>query len=543
MDVPLIKPLGDCGLVVEFADEVAPTINGRVRGLARALERTPGVLETVPTIRSLLIVLDPVMADRDRIAAEASQLAETLAPDEWGRGRLHEVPVVYGGASGPDLETVAHTHGLAPSEVVRLHAGSEYVVYMLGFAPGFAYLGILPPALHTPRHSSPRVRIPAGSVAVAESLTGIYPLQTPGGWQLIGRTPHVVYDPRSSDPILFRPGDRVRFVPIAQAEFPPDFTRGASVPVPARPVLEVRDPGLYTTVQNGGRVRYRRLGVPSSGAMDPLALQIANGIIGNAPDAPALECTTPGPTLRVIGEATLVIGGADLSATLDRAPVDLWFPLAVRPGQTIEFGSPRRGMWAYIAVAGGFDVPSVLGSASTYVPGALGGIAGRRLMAGDVLGRGETARRSRAIDHALPVLPADTVRVRVVAGPQEEFFTESGRRTFFDQGYSVSVHSSRAGIRLQGPPITHRGRADILSDGLLPGAVQVPADGHPIVIGPDGPTTGGYPKIGVVASIDQRLLAQSRPGTAVRFELMTLEAAIAAQRAAHSALHAWLGRV
>lgn len=540
MDSPQIKPLGDCGLVIEFPDEISPATNGRVRALGRLFESVAGVLETVPTLRSLLLVLDPLIANRDEIMEYASRLALTVSPDMLGTGRLHEVPVVYGGSTGPDLEKVADVHGLTVDGVVRMHCEADYIVYMLGFAPGFAYLGVLPPMLHTPRRPSPRVRVPAGSVAVAESLTGIYPLQTPGGWQLIGRTPKRIYDPQASDPVLFRPGDRVRFVPVAGAEFPAEVIRPASGNAPAFPVLEVLDPGLYSTVQDRGRARYRSLGVPLSGAMDPLALQVVNLITGNAPNAPALECTAPGPILRVLGETTLVIGGADLSATLDRTSIDLWSPLAVRRGQTIQFGAPRRGMWAYVAVAGGLDIAPAMGSASTYVPGTLGGVEGRRLIAGDVLGRREGASRSRALRHEIATLPVDHVRVRVIAGPQEEFFTEVGRTTFVDKAYHVSVHSNRAGIRLEGPPITHRDRADILSDGLLPGAVQIPAGGQPIVIGPDGPTTGGYPKIGVLASTDQRLLAQSRPGTAVRFEVTTLEAAIEARRAEHAILQDWL---
>lgn len=529
--------------MVEFDDEISPTTNGRVRALATALRDFPGIAETVPTLRSLLIIFDPLAVDRGQLAERAEQLAKTLPPDRGGTGRLLEVPVVYGGERGPDLEDVATLHGLSIGEVLRLHCAQDYVVYMLGFAPGFPYLGIVPEAIRTPRLPSPHLRVPSGSVGIAESLTGIYPLQTPGGWRIIGRTPLRIYDPHRPDPLLFRPGDRIRFVPIERADFPSEsMESGQPVRTRSRPVFEIVDPGLYTTVQDLGRYGYRSQGVPAGGAMDPASLQVGNLIAGNALNAPALECTAPGPAFRVVGEATVVVSGADLSATLDGADLDLWTRIMVRPGQTIRFGAPRRGMWAYITVAGGLDVPSVLGSASTYVPGGLGGIAGRRVQRGDVLGRGEGAGRPRrTVGPGAIALPGDGLTVRVIAGPQEDWFSEDGRTAFLREPYRVSVHTDRAGMRLQGPVVTHRGRADILSDGLLPGAIQIPAGGQPIVIMPDGPTTGGYPKIGAVISADLRLVAQSRPGTVVRFARSTLDAAIEARRAWQARLHEWMG--
>ncbi len=536
MSFPDLKPLGDRGLLIEFEEEISPTTNGRVRALARALDEIPGVLETIPALRSLLLVLDPLALAVGDLVDQVARLARTLAPDLQGTGRLHDIPVVYGGPSGPDLEPVADRLGLNVDEVVRVHSAQEYVVYMLGFAPGFPYLGIVPPELRVSRRPSPRLRVARGSVALAEALTGIYPLHTPGGWQIIGRTPRRIYDPEQPDPLLFRPGDRLRFLPVPDAVFPSDAAPVRRARRPARPVLEVLEPGLYTTVQDCGRLGYRSLGVPASGAMDPLALQVANLLAGNALEAPALECTAPGPTLRVLGDTTLVICGADLSATVDGTDIDLSAPIRLRRGQVLRFGAPRQGMWAYVAVMGGLDVAPVMGSASTYVPGILGGVEGRRLMAGDVLGRGERATRSRAVRPEMLALPRDGLRVRVIAGPQAEWFSDVGRETLFKHPYTISVQSDRAGIRLQGPAIAHKDRADILSDGVLPGAIQVPAGGQPIVLMPDGPTTGGYPKIGVVASVDQRLLAQCRPGMAIHFVPTTVERAVEAWRAVQGEL-------
>lgn len=521
---PSLRALGDRGLLVEFADELSVEINARVRALGQVLQDVPGVVEVIPTFRSLLIVLDPLHADRARIADDAMRLAQQLPRDAGERGSLIELPVVYGGNAGPDLDALAHKWGVTAREVIDLHCGSEYLVFMLGFAPGFPYLGILPKALHTPRLPSPRTRVPVGSVAIADELTGVYALSTPGGWHLIGRTPHRLYDPRASNPIRCRPGDRVRFTPITSAEFQDTSETPAPIPRPAHPTWEVREGGLYTTVQDLGRVGYRSLGVPLSGAMDPAALQLANVVAGNAPGAAAIECTAPGPVLRALDDITIAITGADLQATLDRATVERGTAISVRAGQTLSFGAPREGMWAYVAVTGGVDVPMVLGSASVYAPGALGGV---RLRAGDVLGRREGPTRFLTRRAPSLPIPGTEATIRVIPGPQDAWFEPEVLAAFYRATFTVSVRSDRAGTRLDGPQVQVQ-RERMLSDGMVPGAVQVPSGGQPIVIMPDGPTTGGYPKLGVVVSADLRLVAQARPGVKIHFVPTTLSQAVTA---------------
>lgn len=525
---PMVRPFGDRGLVVEFEDELSAQINGRVRALAGRLRDAPGVVETVPAFRSLLIALDPLTADRDRLAEDATRIARGLPPDAGGAGRPMEIPVVYGGEAGPDLDEVARMHGLTVREAIELHSRQDYLVFMLGFAPGFPYLGVLPESLRAPRLASPRTRVPAGSVGIADALTGVYPLTTPGGWRLLGRTPLVLYDPRKPDPILFRPGDRVRFVPVTSAAFP-QMPLGTAPVAPAHPAFDVREPGLYTTVQDLGRPGFRSLGVPSAGAMDPAALQIANLLVGNPRHAAAIEITAPGPVLRALDRVTVAVAGADLSAALDGVEVEPGTPVTARAGQTLSFGIPRTGVWAYIAVAGGVDVPAVLGSASTFVPGGLGGAGGARLRAGDILGRGEKARRFPAPGAMALDIPRAEVVVRLIPGLQDAWFDEHARATFWDARFTVTANSDRAGTRLTGPAVRTQ-REEMLSDGMLPGAVQVPSGGQPIVIMPDGPTTGGYPKLGVVPTADLRLVAQARPGTHIRFAPTTVAEAVEALR-------------
>jgi len=282
---PRILPAGDQALLVEFPPDVSLETNARVLGADAALQALPGVVETVPALRSVLVVYDPLRTAFDALAEQAEACARAARPAATDGGRLHQVPVVYGGAVGPDLEAVAEACGLAADEVVRLHSEPIYRVFMLGFAPGYPYLGLLPPPLRLPRRASPRVRVPAGSVAIADAFAGIYPQETAGGWHVIGRTPLRLFDPDRTPPSLLSPGDRVRFVPASDAVLAPGPHRPA-VWMPGRPVFEVLEPGLMTTVQDAGRPGWRRLGVPPSGALDRSALAAANAAVGNDPAAP-----------------------------------------------------------------------------------------------------------------------------------------------------------------------------------------------------------------------------------------------------------------
>jgi inhibitor of KinA len=209
---------GDAGLVVEFGDAIDPEINHRVHALARALTEhlLPGLGEAVPSYRSLLVHYDPLClsyAEVESFVSEALQRCEGATPPE---PRLIEIPTVYGGEHGPDIGFVAEHNGLSVEEVVRLHSEATYTVYMLGFTPGFPYLGGLPNALAAPRLETPRQRVPAGSVGIAGAQTGVYPLATPGGWRLIGWTPVALFDPARTPPALLHPGDQVRFVPVEE---------------------------------------------------------------------------------------------------------------------------------------------------------------------------------------------------------------------------------------------------------------------------------------------------------------------------------------
>ena len=217
---PVFRIMGDRALLVELGDQINPSINEKVRELLLKLDRRPldGVMELVPSYRSLMVVYDPLKTGFDRLREAILELHEASDPSLVSEPKTLAVPVVYGGEWGPDLEWVADFHKISPKEVIALHIGTTYRVYMIGFTPGYPYLGELPEALATPRRETPRTVVPRGSVAIAQRQTGIYPVQSPGGWHILGWTPIKLFDANHWPPTPLEMGDRVQFFPIQKEE-------------------------------------------------------------------------------------------------------------------------------------------------------------------------------------------------------------------------------------------------------------------------------------------------------------------------------------
>jgi len=217
-DCPRYLLAADQGLVVEYGDTIDPAVNRRVRDLFLALDAAgiPGILDLVPSYRSLLVTYDPLRLGPDDLRRTLERIEGGLADSPAPEPRVLEVPTAYGGEFGPDLAFVASHNELSEDEVVRIHSGTDYLVYMMGFSPGFPYLGGMSHRIATPRLATPRTAIPAGSVGIAQAQTGIYPVESPGGWQLIGRTPIRLFEPGRHPPVLIEAGDYIRFVPVSR---------------------------------------------------------------------------------------------------------------------------------------------------------------------------------------------------------------------------------------------------------------------------------------------------------------------------------------
>ena len=237
---PQLLPCGDAALVVQFGEEIDPGLNARVLALdTRVAAGLTGVIETVPTYRSLLVHYDPTATDFRTLGAALLALCRD-PPQEPAQGRLWRIPVVYGGDFGIDLESVAAHHGITTGELIRKHSAPAYRVYMMGFLPGFPYMGTLPPELELPRRENPRLRVPSGSVAIAMAMSTVYTLESPGGWHLLGRTPVLMWDPRRAEPTLVAAGDKVTFTPVSRREYEDILAQSTAGTYDVRPDGEAR---------------------------------------------------------------------------------------------------------------------------------------------------------------------------------------------------------------------------------------------------------------------------------------------------------------
>ncbi|MDQ2940824.1 MAG: 5-oxoprolinase subunit PxpB [Chloroflexota bacterium] len=523
----MIQPFGEAALLVDVGDW------RRAHALLASLDREPivGVVDLVPGMETLLVELDP-SASLEVAASELERRLATL-PGEAPSGREQVIPTCYGGELGLDLDDVARLTGLTTDQVVASHTAAPLQVQLIGFAPGFAYIGDLPEALRVPRLETPRTRTPPGSVAVAGRQTGIYPAALPGGWRVIGRTPITLFDPHRDPPAYLAPGDLVRFQPILPtaleeyAGIPADWPEREepdSRPSDASGVqIEVLDGGLLTAVQDAtGRPGWRRYGVQAAGAADRSAALLANRLAGNPDSAAVLEVTLLGPSLRLSAPVHVGLAGADLGATLDGRALP---PGGSASGRLISFGERRSGARAYLAIAGGIEVERVLGSPSTDMRSGFGGLGGRALRAGDRLDIGTASGASRAAAGR----PA-TGPIRVLPGPHLDRFAPGMLDRLCETTWTVAPEADRMGYRLDGPAVEHVGTAEVPSVGLPLGAVQVPPGGRPIIMLVDRPVTGGYPVIGCVPAADVCRVAQLLPGDPLRFarmgigQAMTLDA-------------------
>jgi len=298
----------------------------------------------------------------------------------------------------------------------------------------------------------------------------------------------------------------------------------------------VLTPGPFMTVQDKGRFGYQQMGIPISGALDPFAFRVANMLVGNPAESAVLEITIVGPQLAVLREVDVALTGADMGFELNHDPVECWKTIRVKPGDVITIQQVKSGCRGYLAVSGGIDVPEVMESRSTYVSAKLGGYKGRPLKKGDIIQRGEGSLldKPRYLSESwMPRYPEE-VLLRAISGPQDDFFDE-GMETFFQSKFMFTAKADRMGNRLQGPTIELKGKMpkSIISEPTMPGGVQIPADGQPIILLAEQ-TVGGYTKIATVISPDLSRIAQAIPGDTVRFEQVSLKTA---HRLYHEELH------
>jgi KipI family sensor histidine kinase inhibitor len=488
-----------------------------------------GIEEMVPAARTLLLVFRPAACSMAALARAVAR--RDLRPAPRSASPLIEIPVHY---DGEDLAEVAGMLNITPQELVRRHTAAEYSAAFTGFAPGFAYLSGGDPSLDVPRRATPRSRIPAGSVGLAGTFSGVYPQASPGGWQIIGATPAVMWDLDRDMPALLQPGFRVRFVDIAtlpeaarqalEHSRPAPVSRSQNTVAATGPALEVLATGLQSLFQDLGRPGQAGQGVAPSGAMDRAALKAANRLVGNASDSACVETVEGGLRLRCHGQAVVAVTGADAAVAVTRSTgashtAQRHAPIALDDGDILSIGAPSAGIRCYVAVRGGFDIAPVLGSCSTDMLARLGPPA---ISGGDLL-------PVRPLTHAAVVgaqelsptdLPSirDEVVLDIVLGPRTDWFTPESVERLCRQPWQVTPQSGRVGLRLSGAePLQRRVAGELPSEGTVLGALQVPPSGQPVLFMADHPLTGGYPVIGAVAPHHLDLAGQLPVHAWIRF--------------------------
>jgi len=294
--------------------------------------------------------------------------------------------------------------------------------------------------------------------------------------------------------------------------------------------FKVINSGIFDTIQDLGRFGFQQYGMPISGAMDSYALRIGNRLLENKENEAGIEISTPGLSLGVLNQTVIAITGANFNPTINNSPAPMWEVIEVKKGNIISFNQIKSGCRSYLLAAGGIDVPTILGSKSTYVRGNIGGLKGRPLKKADIINIGNPNQKLQdIIGRKVPFINIPDYHkeneIRVVLGPQDDYFTKDGLHTFLNSFYEITVDSDRMGYRLKGPKIKSKKGSDIITDGIPPGSIQVPRDGMPIVMLADRQTTGGYAKIATVITVDMDKFAQMKLGDKIKFTQVSLEEA------------------
>lgn len=532
---PRMMRVGFLGLLLEFDDTASRM------AWNREIQRDPvhGMVDAVMAAESILLTfVDPValmLAGMSLQGRDPEPLAEDAA-------RLVTIPVVY---DGEDLAHAAELAGLSVDALIDAHTRIDWLADFAGFAPGFMYLKPRDlkgaPVIEVPRRDSPRTRVPEGSVALAGQQSAVYPQPTPGGWQLIGSTAERMWDVDREQPSLLVPGDTVRFEAVREhatvtsagdhADAADDgASSGADAASDAVARIVVDATGPQALIQDVGRPAVGSLGVGQAGAADVWGLAEANNAVGNHAGAAAVEFLLGNAKFTAQDDVTLALGGAVGPAQILQdgkpvgdAPVGEAFELAA--GASLQIGFTTEGMRGYLAVKGGFAAEEVLGSRST---DTMSGLGPKPLAAGDVLcvlapdDGGAEEQTDDVIEPVEYPIAGEVTVLRYSPGPRDDWFGPEGLEHFEEAVWEVSTESNRVGARLKpaegAEPLKRIRSGELATEGMVPGALQVPPNGEPVLFLADHPVTGGYPVIGVVLEADIRLAAQLPPGALVQFE-------------------------
>lgn len=498
------------GFYQRFGNSIDPVQNQALHRLSRELllHLPVGVTDIIPAYNSIYIEYDTRRNCEKKLREWLEQHTQQQASDS--SSRHIQLAVHYNGA---DLPAIAAATGLSPREIIQRHSGKEYLVYALGFTPGFPFMAALDEALQLPRKAVPR-QVPANSVAMAQAQTGIYPISTPGGWHLLGTLLEPIFDPQRTPAFLLEAGDKVRFIARAGAA-PAEVEPFNLLPeAPRYPALKVQRAGLYDVLVDQGRFMVGRFGLARGGALDAPLARLANQLLGNPLSSAVLEINLLGGELEALRPLVFSLTGWAVVPVVNGVRLEPFHSYALRGGDRLSFSPTKtgnqQGARSYLALAGGFALRRFMGSVSSNPQAKIG----RCLQAGDILGQAlpRDARAGRFFQpyRWQPVTEQRETCLRILEGPQAN---PDALATLSENSYTVRS-ADRMGIRLDGAPVAG---GDIISEAVPIGAVQVTSSGMPIILLHDRGTLGGYSKPALLHPSDLAKAAQLRVGQRLRF--------------------------
>jgi len=545
-----ILDLGDTALLINFQGH-AEALN-KIHRLCEVLfSKSPSwLLDAVPGIDSLLVVLRfqdfKYALNRAVARAEINDLLANILSNKrlnTAQDSVHRIRVCYDPELAPDLLASAEKCKLTVREFINRHKNSVITVDILGFMPGFAYCSGLDPSLRLPRLEKPRTTVPPGSVAIAELQTAIYPKTTPGGWNIIGRSPDLLFDPLKDRPSLLNAGDRVQFIEIdidqfkkIQAEESLNISQHIKKYDSQKGAVEVISSGLLTTIQGLPRYGLAHLALSAGGAIDKEGARLANALVGNSEDAAGLEITGTGPKLLFHLDAWVAWVGAQCVVKIDGQIIPGNRPVYIRQGQILSFGAMTQGYRIFLVFRGGIESEFILGSRGSHLSA---GIGDKQVQKGDILCLSKPLREAPLLkklhqEHhaypkwsvASPSLSGQNIQlIKAIPSVHLNLLNTQEQASLWKSIWTVSSQSNRMGMRLDSDFSISSPINGIASQGILFGTLQLPPSGQPILMMAEHATTGGYPRLLETIESERSKLAQLRPGEKIQFVPITLEEA------------------
>jgi len=556
-----IYALGDSALTIELGYTINENINHRVLAIAyymRDLEIV-GVLDIMSAYASVSVIYDICEIRKNYTSATrylTEQIELAILNCDFtviSQIKVVEIPVCYDVSLGIDLIEMSLEKKMSITDIIAAHTSKLYRVYLIGFLPGFPYMGIVDESIATPRKKSPRTKIEAGNVGIADAQTGIYPSDSPGGWNIIGKTPLKMFDAKKEYPVFLQPGDDVQFKQISLEQFrelkeeseKTSEKLELSQPSPSTSILSVIKSGTADSIQDLGRFGFQHLGINPTGVMDRIAAQTANFLVGNVADEAVLECHFPACSIVFHKSILIAISGGDFTPTLDEKEIKLNTPIYVQRGATLNFKKWKNGARTYIAVKNGFEIEKWLGSYSTNLKANAGGFNGRNLKKDDQIKVKSDSHdvglkmKSEKQDDSFfnfhfSIFPwhveIDNLyafeEIEILVGNDFETLTDDSQQKLFSNEFLITMRSDKMGYRLLSDPLIMKNEnRSLLSSGVTLGTMQLLPTGQIIILMSDHQTTGGYPKIGHVASASFAALAQTPINKKIRFKLINIEEA------------------